>query len=142
MSWDKNTLNFSQIDAVMQVLRDLGESFVLHVLGEVLGNGLNDEVFNGENEEGYPALRMYQIRKLEYKNIVLLEQMQRHPDCDIDDIIMSFKFIKGQEPTDWKIEITLEDDEYDYPPEDDNPEPSAGEYEGDYPGDITEEDYQ
>jgi hypothetical protein len=131
MSWDKNTLNLSEVDSVMNTLRDLGEPFVLHVLGEVQGNGLNDDAWEGEGEDAHPVLKMYQIRKLEYKNVVLLEQMQRHPDCDVDDVILSFKFDKIEEPKEWKIEIMLQDPDYD------EPDPYYDEYpEDDYPCDC------
>lgn len=113
MSWDKNTLNFSEIDATINVLKDIGETFLLDVLGEVQGSGLNDEQWIGEGEDAHPTMKLYPIRKLIYKNTVMLEQMQRHPDCDIDDVILSFKFIIGQEPQDWQIEITIPDPDYD-----------------------------
>jgi hypothetical protein len=129
MSWDKNTLNFSVINATLDILRDLGEPFVLSIIGNVMGNGINDEEWTkDEDGDPYPQLKYYPIHRLEYKNTVILEQIQRTQDCDCNDTIISFKFKKEEEPTNWEIDITLPDSAYDYPePDDESPCGDIGE---------------
>ena len=56
---------------------------------------MNDD-YNDTNE--------YEIRKLEYNDFIIVEQMNRDPDCDGDDVICSFKFKKDKFPTKWEIE--------------------------------------
>ncbi len=61
------------------------------------------------DESGYPKSKYYKIRKLEYKDNVVIEQMVRTSDCDSDDTILSIRFKKGEVPSDWKIEVTIDD---------------------------------
>jgi len=97
MSWNKNTVNRSSIDTIISTLKRLNESYTVTVLGRVKGFGLNDD-------EG----KTYMIRKLEYQDTVVLEQMLRTSDCDMDDSIISVEFNKSKEPKDWSIEATIE----------------------------------
>jgi len=71
------------VDALVEVLSELDVPYDIEELGRVRGVGLNDI----ELEDG--SSPMYPIRRLEYSDYVVLEQMQRHPDCDTDDIIVS-----------------------------------------------------
>jgi len=87
----------SAVDGTISVLKNLGTPYKVTELGRVAGCGLNDDYREGDD---------YPIRKLEYRDVVILEKMLRNPDCDIDDYIMSYEFVKGQEPEDWKIEET------------------------------------
>jgi len=97
MSWNKNTVSYSEINATITVLKELGQEYKLTILGTVPGHGSNDE---------YKS--KYDIRKLEYKDTVIIEQMKRHFDCDSDDIIISFRFTGDDKiPEDWKLEITV-----------------------------------
>lgn len=96
MSWNKNTIVASEIDSVIRTLDDCKASYDLTTLGEVTAMGLNDD-YNGINR--------YPVRRLEYQNTVILEQMQRTHDCDMDDCLVSCRFKKGEEPKDWKLEI-------------------------------------
>ena len=97
MSWDKNTISFSDIDAVVDVLKDTRIDYGLSVITKVLGRGLNDGMWD---EETY-----YELRRLEYDNIVYLEKIEQDADCDTDDIISSHKFTKANEPKDWQAII-------------------------------------
>ena len=99
MSWNKNTVVMSKLDTICEVLEELGCSYGLDCLGRVSGNGSNDY---GDAS--------YLIRRLAYKNKVILEQMVRHPDCDVDDILTSETFEVGEEPKDWPLEVTLDED--------------------------------
>ena len=94
MSWNKNTIKISEIDIIINLLQELNTPYKLTILGKVKGLGLNDtgDVY-------------YEIRKLEYKDIVILERMERSKDCDADDVIVSYVFEKDKEPENWKIEI-------------------------------------
>ena len=89
MSWNKNTINCSHLEAVIQPLKDCDIHYRVTVLGKVMGMGLNDDMdWSGDD-------KYYEIRKLEYKDEVVIEQMERHPDCDIDDIIVSYQMNKN-----------------------------------------------
>ena len=92
MSWDKNTISFSDIDAVIDVLKDVGLDYKLSVMARVRGWGLNDD---------YTGKEFWELRRLEYGNTVYLEKIEQDADCDVDDIITSSKFTKSTEPKDW-----------------------------------------
>lgn len=100
MSYEKQTINCSEIDKTIELLKEFGAEYKLTILGEVQGMGCNDDVdiFDGLS-------RKHKIRKLEYKDKVILEQMCRNPDCDENDLIVSKKFNKDKVPK-WKIERT------------------------------------
>jgi len=95
MSWNKNTIRRSEIDKTIELLKEFKVKYKLTTLGKVPGYGLND---------AYEDISEYEIRKLEYNDFVILEQMIRDPDCDMDDVISSFKFEKSKAPKNWKIE--------------------------------------
>lgn len=99
MGWDKNTWSLSQIDAIIKTLKHLKTPYKLTVLGKVNATGINDY---------WEDRKEYKIRKLEYKNIIILEQMHRTSDCDTDDIIESHEFRKEYIPKQWKLEITIQ----------------------------------
>lgn len=103
MSWNKNTIITSKIDATIDTLKNCGVDFELTEIGRVLGMGLNDTYGSSivVGDDGH-----YPIRRLAYKNIVILEVMVRNPDCDGDDHIMSHEFDSGEEPKDWEITTT------------------------------------
>lgn len=96
MSWNKNTIDYSNINAIIRVLKDMEEPYKVTVLGKVKGLGLNDE------DDAY-----YELRRLEYKDKVILEKMIRISDCDMDDSIISVEYSKIDEPKKWKIEETI-----------------------------------
>ena len=101
MSWNKNTLNISNLGSTIEILKDLDIPFNCEIIGKVQGMGLNDS--------DYPD-NYYNVRKLTYGNFVILEQMIRNGDGDFDDFITSSKFTKDKEPNDWQIEIISKDD--------------------------------
>lgn len=104
ISWDKNTISCSEVDNTIELLKEMNVEYKLTILGEVEGNGLNDGMMWEENKK-------YPIRKLEYNDKVILEKLVRHPDCDVDDNIISEKFNKKEEPRNWEIEVTLVDED-------------------------------
>ena len=107
MSWNKNTISMSEIDSTMGVLKDLNVDFRCEEIRKVRGYGLNDYLMNEFGKT------QYSLRRLTYDNFVILEQIIRDSDCDIDDIIVSSKFTRDKEPDDWKIEIKENDKNYD-----------------------------
>jgi hypothetical protein len=99
MSWDKNTINLSNLDAVKNVLDDLKIKYTLEAKAKVRGFGLNDGMYGEED-------KYYELRRLSYRGFVILEQICRTSDCDADDTITSHKFTREDEPKDWEYEIT------------------------------------
>lgn len=101
MSWDKNTINFSEVDTFIRAFRLLGiphSDYKLRQIGKVLGRGLNDR-----DDE------FYILRRLEVADKIILEYIERHSDCDIDDVIKSVIFDKDKVPKRWRREIFVDD---------------------------------
>ncbi|MFA6073945.1 MAG: hypothetical protein WC758_07560 [Candidatus Woesearchaeota archaeon] len=96
MSWDKNTRNCSELDKTIELLKELKIPYKVKVLGTVIGHGNNDD---------YALSDKHEIRRLDYNDKVILEQMRRNDDCDFDDLIISLKFEKSKVPKKWKIEV-------------------------------------
>ena len=102
MSWNKNTINLSKLDAIAVVL-DLSKiKYKIEKLGEVIGMGLNDE-FDRKDK--------YELRSLTYKDAfgkikVMAEQICRNKDCDSDDFIFSNTF-DDKLPKNFKLEVFL-----------------------------------
>ena len=94
MGYDKNTVILSRLSAVRDVLAELGETFEWHVIGKVSGCGVND-VGGG----------IHMLCRLEYRDKVILERIERTYDCDSDDEIVSYTFRKCDEPKEWQLEI-------------------------------------
>ena len=92
MSWDKNTVDLSSLDSVVQTLDNLGKEYHLSIEAEVVGRGLNDF-------ENTPP---YKLRRLRYDKWVILEQITQDADCDVDDTISSRTFLLEEEPKDWQ----------------------------------------
>jgi hypothetical protein len=102
MSWNKNTINLSRVDSFIEVLNILKEPYSIAVLKRVTGRGLNDGAIFGEE-------RIYDLRRLGFKDKVMLEKITQTADCDSDDIISSELFDWNDEPIDWKWIIQEED---------------------------------
>ena len=103
MSWNKNTRVMSSLNAVKEAMDELGFPYELTVLGKVMGIGLNDNLCG---DDVY-----YEMRRLEYRDLVILEQLIRHYDCDVDDLVVSEKFSLEQEPKDWQILTKIKEEE-------------------------------
>ena len=101
MSWEKNTINLSHLDATLGVLDDLDIPYEVAVIGEFAGRGLND----GEG-------KVYTLRRLQYRGWVILEVVAGHSGCDIDDVIYSSKFRREDEPKNWQFIRWVNDDEH------------------------------
>jgi len=104
MSWNKNTINTSEVNAALVILKDTNTPYTLEVLGSVNGDGLNDDFGTGS----------YECRKLTYGGKVLMEHMIRTFDCDSDDCFTSVRFDKGKEPAtkDWRLSYYQHDPDF------------------------------
>ena len=91
MSWDKNTISVSWLDATKRVLDNLSIPYMLSSIGRFRGSGLNDD-----------DDKMHELRRLQYKSKVILEYAELDADCDTDDVIHSEEFDRGSEPLDWQ----------------------------------------
>jgi len=98
MSYNKNTVNISEVEATLDVLKTNNIAHELTVIGIVDDHGINSEGVK------------HQLFRLRYNTVVLLEQMQRTKDCDGDDMIVSYKFPLASEPKMWDTEVGLDFD--------------------------------
>jgi len=96
--WDKNTLNTSKVDGIIEACRVLNEPFTLHILGYVKGHGVND---------GYLVPKGYPIRQLHVRDRVWLERIVRAFEYDGNDTIESVVFDIGSVPAKWDIVVVL-----------------------------------
>ena len=114
MSWNKNTVIVSEVDATVRIMDSMGMKYQLHKLGEVANMGL-------EVQYDPDVLHNVPIRAIEFVDVqgvkhLLIVQMQRTLDCDSDDFVVSFHLIGEAATIDlttWPLEIS---EEYD-PPE-------------------------
>jgi len=102
MSWNKNTINLSYINSTIEVLDNLKIRYELTDLGKVVGLGNNNGIFE---ENKYHTLRMLKYINENWKEVIILEQMQRIKSCDIDDLIISKSFTEDNVPQRWPLEI-------------------------------------
>jgi len=93
MSWDKNTVNCSSLDAIKDILGKHGIPYKISTLTTVEGRGLNDD---------FCHLPPWELRRLEHGGYVTLEWIEQDADCDTDDIIQSETFFPEEEPKDWQ----------------------------------------
>ena len=96
MSWDKNTISFSKLGAVKEVLDDLIIPYEVSTIATFRGRGLNDDFFMDGTDT------IHELRRLQYGNKVILEYVELDADCDVDDIICSQQFNLGNEPKEWE----------------------------------------
>ena len=99
MSWNKNTIKSDKIDIIVEVLEDLTKLFyipyIIEVWGKVKARGQSDH---------YLGIEEYELRKLTYSTFVIMEQMVRDDDCDVNDVIVTRKFHKDNVPEDLELE--------------------------------------
>lgn len=95
MSYDKNTMIFSDITPLVRELIRRKENYHLATLGTVQAKGLNDY---------FKAVDDIDLRILIYSGGVVLEQMRRTSDCDLDDVIVSEVFNFNELPEKFALE--------------------------------------
>lgn len=100
MSWDKQTIHQSEVDAITKVLDILSVPYSVKIIGEALDRG--GYMFDDE--------KPISLRRLEFVNRVVLERVIRTADCDADDTIVSEMFYVNQEPQKWELEITYDEE--------------------------------
>ena len=104
MSFNKNTINMSDIDRIETVLIILKEPYTIEKIDTVKGLGLNDDI------DGVDA--QHSLFKLCFRDKVVIDRMERTMDCDCDDCIVSYVIDKDQMPEVWHNEIYMHDDDY------------------------------
>lgn len=97
MSWDKNTISVSGLDASKRVLDNLSIPYTLDSIGRFSGRGLNDGPYMDGSD------KVYVLRRLRYKDKVILEYAELDADCDTNDVIHSQEFHISDEPLDWQV---------------------------------------
>ncbi len=91
----KNVINNSVVDDTIRALKMLKEPYVITILGNVFGTSYSPDLHNN-------VLTLYILRKLTYKDNVILEQILTD-DNEFNDILTSVEFKKGSEPLDWPL---------------------------------------
>jgi hypothetical protein len=81
MSWNKNTVNYSMIDAVIEIMDILKYPYKLENTKEVSDYGLNDD--------GSIQLKSLLFMDTENQSYIIVEKIFRTSDCDFDDSIES-----------------------------------------------------
>jgi len=91
MSYDKQTINLSKLEAVRDTLETLGEPYDVSPLATYRGAGCND-----------PDGALYGLWRLQYRDTVILEYVTMDSDCDANDYIQSLQFDLKDEPKTWQ----------------------------------------
>lgn len=100
MDFQKRTLRLSKLDVIASELKNQKCNPQIQLLGRIKGRGLNDLIIQRED------YKIYDIRRLDYLDYVILEQFIQTKDMELDDFIVSKKFSKEEMPKYWKIRIT------------------------------------
>jgi hypothetical protein len=88
----KTTIILSDLDSRIEQLIKNDIPYTVRILGKV-----------AIYEFGMPTY--YTLRRLAYKDKVILEQIERSNSCDSTGIITSIKFIDDYEPKKWHLEV-------------------------------------
>jgi hypothetical protein len=107
MSYNKNTIRVTEVDATLKVLCKANITYTLEVLGSVVGLGMNDDTYDREGNE---ISGNYECRKLTYGDTVLMERMDCSSDCDSNDYFNSYEYKKGEEPETWELSVYIDED--------------------------------
>lgn len=99
MSWTKQTIRLSVVDDVIEQFKKELKQFKLTLMGKVAGQGMND--LSRDTEEW----RVYLIRRLEFGDTIILEQMVQNGDMELDDFIMSYTYNRKDLPKTWKYKV-------------------------------------
>ena len=100
MSWDKNTINGSDVIFAASLLEAVGTPYKLTKIADASANGMNDTI---DDRDSYPLYR------LEFRDRVALDRIERTYDCDGDDVIKTYVFLLANEPKSWESEVYLDD---------------------------------
>ena len=104
MSWNKNTIVFSDITPITRELIRNKENYHLFTIGKIKARGLNDLINNTEE---------YCLSILIYKGGIILEQARQTIDCDGDDVIVSETFNFDELPDKWPLIRNMDYHDYD-----------------------------
>lgn len=101
MSWNKQTKNQSDLDSIAEVLEHLNISYNIITIVQIEGRGLSDDYFGYNLIDDEEGVKMYDIRALQYRDRIVLEQMIHTMDCDADDVIVSKQMLIDEMPDEW-----------------------------------------
>ncbi len=90
----KQTINLSTIDKIVTQLKKDDIYYNLSRIIRIKGRGVND--FDMAEDH-----KVYTLRKLTYKNTVILEKMILIDNMQLDDFIISYKFASNNSPYQW-----------------------------------------
>lgn len=99
MSWDKNTIYCDEIGYIKNKVISKG------ILDNVIDDGINS------------ITDIVPIKYAFTKTHFYINIMERHPDCDCDDIVLCKKFSLKKLPKVIYYDIVIYDDKYSYNPE-------------------------
>lgn len=99
MSWTKNTIQLSVVNDLIERLKKDSIPYRVTMLGKVQGNGLND--LSRTTEE----YKTYVLRRLDYEDKIILEQIIQSTDMQLDDFVFSHLFNKKEIPKSWKYKV-------------------------------------
>lgn len=99
MSWTKNTIQLSVVNDLIDRLKKDSIPYKVSLLGKVQGNGLND--LSRITEE----YKIYVLRRLDYEDKIVLEQIIQTNDMQLDDFVLSHLFYKREIPKSWKYKV-------------------------------------
>lgn len=99
MSYPKNTIMFSDVTPIVRDLIAKKENYHLGTLGYVQAEGRNDDTY---------MIDSYALRILIYKGGILLEQLRRTSDDELDDFIVSEQFNFDEMPDIWLLETYVD----------------------------------
>ena len=99
MELQKQTIILSRLDKIAGQLKDKNLNPHIAVLNKIKGKGNNDFI------KSINSYRIYDIRRLDYLDFVILEQFVEVKDKELDDFIISKKFDKDEVPKNWKTHV-------------------------------------
>jgi hypothetical protein len=97
--WRKQTIILSRVDAIVALLKQNRVPHKLTLLSRVEGRGADDLYVEKER------YRTYMVRKLEFQENIVLEQLVRTKDIELDDYIISKQFCKEYVPKNWHVKV-------------------------------------
>ncbi len=100
MDFQKRTIRLSRLDLVAADLKNQKCNPQITLLGRIKGRGLNDLIAHRE------SYKIYDIRRLDYMDFIIVEQFIQTKDMELDDFVVSKKFNKENLPDKWHIRVT------------------------------------
>jgi hypothetical protein len=93
MSWNKNTILNNTVDAMIELLTEVGVSYVVSTTDEVTDLGLNSY-----GEDAKIPLRLLVYKNKAEEVVFIQEYMARTHDCDYDDVVITKRSLTPPAP--------------------------------------------